>query len=203
MRRWRGPSLLVALEGEGNANAFLSHRGQLTKCALEHIRKASPLEKIAADSWEAAIQDVIGSVPIPEDEQVLDDDEVQPEKFTGEMDEPETPFPSGVTQSLTAAPPLNSAEIAAASMPANATISRRSSLVALPTPPTSVAHETPPVAEVANPEPAVPVPEPPVLPATSTSRLGRYPTPRGLVTTMTRARSVDAAFASCFTTCGS
>ena len=71
LRRWHGPALLVALEGD--ANAFLSHRGQLTECSLEHIRKASPLEQVAAGSWEAAIREVIEAVPVPEDVPAPDD----------------------------------------------------------------------------------------------------------------------------------
>ena len=37
----------------------MSFRGQLTKCPLEHVRRASSLESIAAGSWEAAIDDVL------------------------------------------------------------------------------------------------------------------------------------------------
>lgn len=48
-------------EGGMGANAFLSFKGQLTKCPLEHIRPASSLEQIAADSWEEAIREVIDS----------------------------------------------------------------------------------------------------------------------------------------------
>ena len=38
LRKWHGPAMMVAIEG--NSNCFLSHRGQLTKCGLEHVRKA-------------------------------------------------------------------------------------------------------------------------------------------------------------------
>lgn len=63
LRRWHGPALLVAREGangtEFSANCFVSFRGQLTKCPMEHVRRASSLESIAAGSWEAAIDDVL------------------------------------------------------------------------------------------------------------------------------------------------
>ena len=65
LRRWHGPGLLVAIEGrhgtEIAANCFVSFRGQLTKCPVEHVRKASSLESIAAGSWEAAIDEVINA----------------------------------------------------------------------------------------------------------------------------------------------
>ena len=64
LRRWHGPAMLVAIEGQ--ANCFLSHRGQITKCGLEHVRKASPLEQISSGAWEAAIREVIESVPVAE-----------------------------------------------------------------------------------------------------------------------------------------
>ena len=65
LRRWHGPALMVAVEaraggdGEPGSCCFLSFRGQLTKCALEHARRASSLEQVAADFWEEAIKEVI------------------------------------------------------------------------------------------------------------------------------------------------
>lgn len=57
LRRWHGPALLVALEGQ-NAGYF-SFKGQLTKCAREHLRAASSMEQISADVWHDAIQDCV------------------------------------------------------------------------------------------------------------------------------------------------
>ena len=57
LRRWHGPALLIALEG--HTNGFVSYRGQLTKCALEHLRAASTMEQVATSVWEDAIQEVI------------------------------------------------------------------------------------------------------------------------------------------------
>ena len=57
LRRWHGPALLVAIEG--HANAFVSFRGQMTKCALEHIRPASSLEQISAETWRDAIEESV------------------------------------------------------------------------------------------------------------------------------------------------
>lgn len=52
----------VASEGANGigfaANCFISFRGQLTKCPMEHVRKASSLG-IASGSWEAGIDDVL------------------------------------------------------------------------------------------------------------------------------------------------
>ena len=67
LRRWHGPGLLVALENKKDATipalAFISYRGQLTKCALEHVRPASTLENLAAGSWEVAIDEMIRDLP--------------------------------------------------------------------------------------------------------------------------------------------
>lgn len=59
--------MLVAVEGD--SNAILSHKGQLTKCSLEHIRKATSLEQISAGAWEEAIREIIESAPV--DQEVL------------------------------------------------------------------------------------------------------------------------------------
>ena len=40
-------------------NCFLSHKGQLTKCAREHVRLASTMEQIAAETWRDAIDEVV------------------------------------------------------------------------------------------------------------------------------------------------
>ena len=81
LRRWHGPALMVAVErqseGGMGANAFLSFKGQLTKCPLEHIRPASSLEQIAADSWEEAIWEVIDSAA-----------DAAPEEVQGEHGDP-------------------------------------------------------------------------------------------------------------------
>ena len=88
LRRWHGPGLLVALEGKNgeelSANCFISFRGQLTKCPLEHVRKASSLESVAAGSWEAAIDEVIQAAKSDADRASLveapeEDDEPPPE----------------------------------------------------------------------------------------------------------------------------
>ena len=65
LRKWHGPGLLVAVEqgSEGNtgANAYISFKGQLTKCSLEHVRRASPMEQIVAGDWEEAIREAVAS----------------------------------------------------------------------------------------------------------------------------------------------
>ncbi|CAL1128158.1 unnamed protein product [Cladocopium goreaui] len=57
LKRWHGPALLLAIEGR--SSGYLSYKGQLTKCALEHIRAASTMEQIAADSWREAIEEAV------------------------------------------------------------------------------------------------------------------------------------------------
>ena len=57
LRKWHGPALLLAIEG--HSIAFVSYKGQLQRCALEHIRRASSLEQISAGSWHEAITEVI------------------------------------------------------------------------------------------------------------------------------------------------
>ena len=57
LRKWHGPALLLAIEG--HSIAFVSYKGQLQRCALEHIRRASSLEQISAGSWHEAITVVI------------------------------------------------------------------------------------------------------------------------------------------------
>ena len=63
LRRWHGPGLLVAVEqgseGSPGANAYISYKGQLTNCSLEHVREASPMEQIAADVWHDAIEEAV------------------------------------------------------------------------------------------------------------------------------------------------
>ena len=89
LRRWHGPALLVALEG--NVNGFVSFRGQLTKCALEHLRSASSLEQVASGVWRDAIQEVVieagvqdqireQASPLPQiaEEQTADDEPALP-----------------------------------------------------------------------------------------------------------------------------
>ena len=72
VRNSRRKGILVALENKKDAtvpaSAFISYRGQLTKCALEHVRPASTLQKLAAGSWEAAIDDMIRELPEPPSE---------------------------------------------------------------------------------------------------------------------------------------
>ena len=59
LKRWHGPALLVATEG--HSSAFLSYKGQLTKCAMEHVRCASTMEQIAAETWRDAIEEAVES----------------------------------------------------------------------------------------------------------------------------------------------
>ena len=76
LKRWHGPALLVAVEG--SASAFLSFKGQLTKCALEHVRLASTMEQIAAGSWKEAIEEAVQDVTVELTQQGIRDAERAP-----------------------------------------------------------------------------------------------------------------------------
>ena len=58
LKRWHGPALMVAREGN---SAYVTSRGSLTKVALEHVRRASPMEQIASGEWEEVIQEVVAA----------------------------------------------------------------------------------------------------------------------------------------------
>ena len=45
-------------------NAYLALRGNQTKCALEHVRKASAMERRAGGSWAAALEDCLKEVAV-------------------------------------------------------------------------------------------------------------------------------------------
>ncbi|OLQ04968.1 Uncharacterized protein K02A2.6 [Symbiodinium microadriaticum] len=96
LKRWHGPAVLIALETSGEtgfpSNAFLSFKGQVTKCALEHVRAASSLEQLAANTWEEAIKELVDGIDrsagrgpgadilpvVPEDEALAEDVVVEP-----------------------------------------------------------------------------------------------------------------------------
>ena len=69
LKRWHGPAILLALEGHSEGgpplNAFLSFKGQVTKCCVEHIRAASSLENLAANVWEDAIAELLAQTRGP------------------------------------------------------------------------------------------------------------------------------------------
>ena len=87
LKRWHGPATLLCLEGglSGGApvNAFLSFKGQVTKCALEHVRAASSLEQLAANTWEEAIRELTDRLqPAP----AVDSDQALPSIPENEID---------------------------------------------------------------------------------------------------------------------
>lgn len=57
--------MITALEGGRIPTAaYVSYRGNLTKCGIEHLRPASTLERLAMSEWEELLSDVINaSVP--------------------------------------------------------------------------------------------------------------------------------------------
>ena len=126
LKRWHGPGLLVALEG--HANCFISHKGQLVKTALEHVRRASTMEQITADEWELAVQDVVEAAMR---------DNIQPLEVEPEVLEPAAPAQQQPEQADLPQVPVQPQELAAAmqSMAASAPPSvsappsRRSSLL--------------------------------------------------------------------------
>ena len=56
LRKWHGPALVIAREGP---NLYLSFKGQVTKCPIEHVRRASTMEQIASSTWRGAIEDCV------------------------------------------------------------------------------------------------------------------------------------------------
>ena len=112
LRRWHGPAIVLALEqsSEDSAvtNAFLSFKGQVTKCALEHVRPASTLEELSAGAWEEAIKELTstGRTPLEDLGQAASDAESD-EREDPEL--PEPPMPGAVAPSTLAAPPLTAA----------------------------------------------------------------------------------------------
>ena len=72
--------MVTAIEGGRTPTAaYLAYRGNLTKCAMEHIRPASTLERLAMSEWEELLADVINASAGP-------DDEVQPDGPSEEDD---------------------------------------------------------------------------------------------------------------------
>ena len=43
--------VLLCIGLEGDINVYVGHRGQTTKCAREHVRKASTLEQLSFEGW--------------------------------------------------------------------------------------------------------------------------------------------------------
>ena len=179
LRRWHGPALMVAMEARANGGGepggccFLSYRGQITKCAVEHVRKGSSLEQIASGDWEEAIKEVIedaertrpsteagamGDGVIQADGDVLD---VEPQASTNL----EASLPASVGM-------LSPGEIVEAmSVPP----SRRSSMVLPGTPASGTAAPGTPVQDLLSRIPR------------------RLPQGRSFQQTLTRARSLDEA----------
>ena len=63
LRRWHGPAVLLALEGGNTPTAgYVAFRGNITKVAMEHMRHASALERLASEEWEEILTDVINAV---------------------------------------------------------------------------------------------------------------------------------------------
>lgn len=182
-KRWHGPGLMIAKEGaqDGHtANVFISYRGQATKSPIEHVRRASSLENVAAGAWEAAIDEVIRAA---KNDRVVDPAQLHPEEdVAADEEEPMTPVPNAATPIGFSSGPgflptgpglsvpgvgLTTQEIAAAIQPTqhqsqSSLLSQPSSL---PPPPQSVGHASTP----ATPASTTPLLERPDM----TSTLGR------------------------------
>ena len=63
LNRWHGPAMVCGREG--NTAVYIGWRGGITKCPPENVRKASPMEAIAAESWAEALQKVLDSCAEP------------------------------------------------------------------------------------------------------------------------------------------
>ena len=124
LKRWHGPALLVAKE---IINAYVSFKGQLTKCALEHIRPASALEQISAETWRDAVEEAVEAAP-------QDEGPVVPACGPAEVPVPEDDVPDPPIM------PLTGGELVAALQPRSTVLSsqppaeesRRTSLLSIP-----------------------------------------------------------------------
>ena len=60
LRQWHGPALVVAIEGgRVPTAAYVSYRGNLTKCAMQHLRHASTLERLSSADWKEMLDELI------------------------------------------------------------------------------------------------------------------------------------------------
>ena len=75
LNQWHGPAMITALEGgRVPTAAYVAYKGNLTKCALEHLRPASSLERLAMTEWEEILSEVIHATG-PHEGEPPDDDE--------------------------------------------------------------------------------------------------------------------------------
>ena len=56
LRRWRGPGIVVGLEGK--SGVYIAFRGHTTKCAPEHVRRASHRERLAKVAWDTVLEGI-------------------------------------------------------------------------------------------------------------------------------------------------
>lgn len=141
LKRWRGPALLIAMEGD--RNAFVSHRGQMTKVAREHLRAASTMEQIASDVWGDAVKEVVDAAMHDLTQRGLGSVQREPDaerpdggaEPNGGQPMTHEPLVPGATASLPSTP-LTPAELASALQPADqgtaGDMSRRTSLLSAP-----------------------------------------------------------------------
>ena len=135
LRRWHGPALLVALEGE--RAGFVSFKGQLTKCAREHLRPASSMEQVSADVWHEAIQEAVEAalwdVSRPAD--TVNQPQPEAREAPAAIEQPIAPLPV-----IVAAPRSDDSGLVPSVVGDSAPVSRRSSsqLAGIPAPGTPV-----------------------------------------------------------------
>ena len=133
LRRWHGPALLVALEG--HSAGYVSFKGQLTKCAKEHLRPASSMEQISAEVWHDAIQEAVEAAI--HDMKIKNDDVSRANVVAPPLEIGDSANPHG--QGETDLPPVSQEEVLHALNPpvlatsgpsdlGTSTLSRRSSL---------------------------------------------------------------------------
>ena len=132
--------MLVAMEGD--LNGFISHRGQLTKVAREHIRPASTMEQIASEVWGDAVKEVVEAAIHDMTLRGMDDKIADGARTPGgrpQAEAPSTPASApiqpAVLEPAVVAQPLTPQEIANALQPASqsqADLSRRTSLLSMP-----------------------------------------------------------------------
>ena len=105
LKKWHGPAVILAIEGNPNSipmAAYLAYRGNATKVAMEHLRHASALERLAAEDWDEILEDVVnavdhgdqgdGGVPALQDGDPAEDQRGEPGE-RGELPQQAEPLP--------------------------------------------------------------------------------------------------------------
>ena len=98
--------MIVAIEGgRVPTAAYVSYRGNLTKCAMQHLRHASALERLSSADWKEMLEEVIAAIEeeaqtdgggdLPEDRDEDDDEDQGDGPADDDMPDPDAPREGG------------------------------------------------------------------------------------------------------------